>query len=467
MSASPFDLHDLLRWTGGAQLAGRSEARLTGVSIDTRSVQPGQLFVAIRGPNHDSHRYLAQAAEAGAAALLVESEHFDPSRLAPELPVVGVLDSVAALGAVAAAHRARFDGAVVAITGSSGKTTTKEMCAAVLSVAGPCLKTEGNLNNEFGLPLTLLRREDRHQRVVVEVGMNHRGEIAKLAAIARPTIAAVTNVGIAHIEFLGSQDEIGHEKGDLYASLGPDGVAVVNRDDPRVCSEAAAKAPGACVGFGLSDADVHASNVRFEDGGFSFTLATPEGRAPVHVAGLGDTTVINALAAAAVGVAARVPLGEIVTGLGRYEPPKGRMAQRRLESGATVIDDSYNANPQSLHAALQSLARLAEKGRSVAVVGDMGELGELAESAHQDAGKWVAELGIDFLFAFGERAGCVADAARAAGMDAAHIHTGSDHAEVGHRVREILGPEDWVLVKGSRAMKMEKIIESLEAGDPE
>lgn len=465
MSASAFDLRDLLRWSGGAQLSGRSTAELRGVSIDTRNIAEGQLFVAVRGPNHDSHRYLAQAAEAGAAALLVEAEHFDAKGLPSELPVVGVRDTVAALGAVAAGHRARFEGPLVAITGSSGKTTTKEMCAAILGVAAPCLKTEGNLNNQFGLPLTLMRREDRHERVVVELGMNHRGEIAALAAIAMPTVAVVTNVGVAHIEFLGSQDAIGNEKGDIYASLGPDGVAVVNRDDPRACREADEKAPGAVLGFGLKDAEISAEELRFQDAGFAFRLKTPQGSADVHVAGLGDTTVINALAASAAALAAGVPLGEVATGLATYAPPRGRMAPVRLESGATVIDDSYNANPQSLRVALESLARLAATGRSVAVIGDMGELGEHAESAHRDAGAWTAELGIDSLIAFGERAPSVAEAAREAGMQPAQVHTGSDHAEVARQIRELTGPGDWVLVKGSRAMKMEKIIDALDAGE--
>ena len=243
-------------------------------------------------------------------------------------------------------------------------------------------------------------------------------------------------------------------------------MAVVNRDDERVRREAALRAPGRSIGFGLSKAEVSATDVRFDEaGGFEFRLITPEGEASVRVAGLGETTVINALAASAAALAADVPLEEIVTGLARYVPPLGRMVQHRLESGAIVIDDSYNANPESLRAALQSLSRLASGGRSVAVLGDMGELGESARAAHEDAGRWVAELGIDLLFAFGERASCVADAARAAGMGSADIHTGNDHAEIGRRIRKLLEPDDWVLIKGSRAMKMEKIIDSLATGD--
>ena len=464
MSAEPFDLRELIAWSSGAQLAGKATASFGGVSIDTRSLEPGQLFVAIRGPNFDAHEFLPRAAEAGAAGLLVERNHFRSEGLPAQLPVVGVEDCVRALGAVASAHRSRFDGPLVAITGSSGKTTTKEMCAAILAVGAPCLKTTGNLNNEFGLPLTLLRRETQHRRAVVEIGTNHPGEIATLSAIAAPTVAAITNVGVAHVEFLGSRDGIAREKGDIYASLDPEGVAVVNRDDERVCRQAEEKAPGRVVGFGSKQAEVRAEAVRFDDeGGFAFRLVTPSGSAPVRVSGLGDTTVINALAAAACGVAAGVPLAEIATGLDRYVPPQGRMAQRKLANGAVVIDDSYNANPDSLRVALESLARLAKGavGRSIAVVGDMGELGQSAESAHRSAGTWVAELGIDFLFAFGSRAEQVADAARSAGMPAAQIHTGSEHESVAAEILEELAPADWVLVKGSRAMHMEKIVAAL------
>jgi UDP-N-acetylmuramoyl-tripeptide--D-alanyl-D-alanine ligase len=469
VSADPFFLNELIAWSDGTQLAGKATANFDGVSIDTRSIERGQLFVAIAGPNFDAHEFLPRAARAGAAGLLVERDRFQAEGLPSELPVVGVDDCVRALGAVAAAHRARFEGPLVAITGSSGKTTTKEMCAAILGVGAACLQTTGNLNNEFGLPLTLLRRETGHQRAVVEIGTNHPGEIATLAAIAAPTVAAITNVGVAHIEFLGSRDGIAREKGDIYASLSEGGIAVVNRDDPRVCSQAEEKAPGRIVGFGSKQADVRAEAVQFDDeGGFAFRLITPAGSAPVRVAGLGDTTVINALAAAACGVAAGVPLDEIATGLERYVPPRGRMAQRKLANGAVVIDDSYNANPDSLRVALESLARLAKGGggHSVAVVGDMGELGDSAESAHRAAGSWVAELGIDFLFAFGSRAGEVAQAAREGGMQASHVHEGQEHEAVAAQISHQLGSSDWVLVKGSRAMHMEKIVSAL-AGEGE
>jgi UDP-N-acetylmuramoyl-tripeptide--D-alanyl-D-alanine ligase len=461
---SAFQLDDLLRWTGGRLLHGHQPTRFAGVSIDTRTLRAGELFVAIRGTRHDAHDFLTGAVARGAAGLVVESGRGADAELREPLPVVEVADTTRALGDLAAGHRARFEGPVVAITGSSGKTTTKEMCASILSQGGPCLKTEGNLNNEFGLPLTLLRREQRHRSAVVEMGTNHRGEIARLVAIAEPTVALVTNVGTAHIEFLGSREEIAREKGDVFAGLRPEGVAVVNRDDPLVAAEAA-RAPGKLLGYGrLAAAEVSARNVRFVEDGephFEFELETPHGSRALRVNGLGETNVINALAAAAAAMAAGAGLDAAAAGLEACRPIGGRMAQRRLAGDINLIDDSYNANPQSMRAALETLARLGGRSRTAAVLGDMAELGESAPEAHRDIGRLAAELGVDFLVALGERAETLVAGAIAAGMDPARVTAGCDHEDASRRLRQILRPRDWVLVKGSRAMKMERVVEAL------
>jgi UDP-N-acetylmuramoyl-tripeptide--D-alanyl-D-alanine ligase len=459
-----FTTAELVSWTGGEPLAGSGSGseRFRGVSIDTRSLATGDLFVAIVGPQFDAHRFLDTALAAGAGGLVVEAGRSPLPDAAKTLPCVAVPDTTRALGALARGHRSRFEGPVVALTGSSGKTTTKEMCAAVLGASAPCLATEGNLNNEFGLPLTLLRREAEHARVVVELGMNHRGEIARLAEIARPTVAVLTNVGSAHIEHLGSIEEIAAEKGDLFAALDEDGVAVANRDDALV-SEQARRSRCRVLGYGRSaEADVRAEEERFlEQGLYEFSLVTHSGRIPVRVAGLGDTTVINALAAAAAGIACGLELDEVAQGLAAYRPPSGRMTRLELASGATLIDDTYNANPQSMRAALESLARLKGQGRAAAVLGDMGELGESGEEAHVTTGGRTSELGIDFLVVLGERAGSYAKGARKAGMESDRIHEVRDHAEAGRIVRELTGPEDWILVKGSRAARMERVVELL------
>jgi len=467
--SSAFGVRHCLCWTGGEHLSGPAGVAFSEVGIDTRTLARGALFVAIRGPRHDAHLFLGQALERGAAGLMVDRD----AKLEPplgDLPatvaVIAVDDTTTALGALAAGHRRRFKGPVVAITGSNGKTTTKEMCAAILSRRHPCLKTQGNLNNEFGLPLTLLRRSDADRSVVVEVGMNHRGEIARLARIARPTVAVITNVGTAHIGHLGSRDEIAREKGDLFTGLGPDGVAIVNRDDPRV-EEQAARAPGRVVRFGHDpSADVRAEAVRFIDrGAFAFDLITPHGRCAVEVPGLAETAVINALAASAAALEAGATLEDVAAGLAAFQNVGGRMARRELPGRVVLIDDTYNANPQSMRAALESLSQLKGSGRGFAVLGDMGELGDDAEQAHRDVGRWAAELGVDYLIAVGERADAMAGGAAEAGMPADHVHTlvspGDDGEAAGRDVSAILGPRDWVLVKGSRAMHMERVVEAL------
>jgi len=425
-----FSTAELVSWTGGEQLGGSGSECFRGVSIDTRSLAAGDLFIAIVGPHFDAHRFLDQALAAGAGGLVVEAGRGRLPAAAEKLPCVAVPDTTRALGALAQGHRSRFEGPVVALTGSCGKTTTKEMCAAVLGASAPCLKTEGNLNNEFGLPLTLLQREAEHARVVVELGMNQRGEIARLAAIAGPNVAVLTNVGSAHIEHLGSIEEIAAEKGDLFAALDETGVAVANRDDPLVSAQAR-RSRGRILGYGLSpEAEVRAEELRFlDEGSYAFSLVALSQRIPVRVLGLGDTTVINALAAAAAGIACGLELDAIAQGLAAYRPPRGRMTRLELASGATLIDDSYNANPQSMQAALENLARLRGRGRAAAVLGDMGELGDTGEEAHVATGGRASELGIDFLVALGERAGAYAKGAREAGMESDRIHEARDHAE--------------------------------------
>jgi UDP-N-acetylmuramoyl-tripeptide--D-alanyl-D-alanine ligase len=455
----PFRAEELVRWTHGELLAGDPATRFDAVSIDTRTLTPGALFVAVRGPNHDAHDYLDRAVAGGAGGLLVER-----GRPVPEgCPAVAVEDTTEALGALAAGHRAGFRGPLVAITGSNGKTTTKEMCAEILARAGATLRTRGNLNNQFGLPLTLLSREAEQRFAVVELGMNHRGEIAQLARIARPTVGVITNVGTAHIEFLHSQDEIAKEKGDLFASLPEDGIAVANADDPRVTAQAE-RGPARTLFFGRGPgADVRAADVQDDGTRFRFTLLSPQGAIPVEVTGLGDTTVANALAAAAGALAAGASLKNVAEGLAAFAGVSGRMQPRRLAGGLHVIDDSYNANPQSVDAALRSLAHVGGPHRTLAVLGDMGELGDATRDAHRRIGARAAELGIDFLLALGEHAEAVAQGARCGGMAADRVHVEPSHEAAGRRARTLLGSGDWVLVKGSRSMRMERVVEALEA----
>lgn len=458
----PFLARDVVEWTGGDLLQGEQSARFDGASIDSRTVRPAQLFVAIRGPTHDGHLFLADALLAGAAGLLIERGQAPPGDARPGLPIIAVDDTTRSLGALATGHRRGFEGPLVAITGSNGKTTAKEMCAAILSESGSCLKNRGNLNNQFGLPLTLLEREADHRSLVVEIGMNHRGEIAPLAAIARPNVAVITNVGTAHIEFLGSRDEIALEKGDLIAALDEDAVAVLNADDHRVMAQAE-RARARILRFGQhAEAEVRAERITsLGERGFAFDLVTETDRIPVHVAGLGEPTVSNALAASAAALATGAPLRSVGEGLAHYRPMSGRMERVSLPRNIILINDTYNANPQSMEVALRSLADLKGASRGVAVLGDMGELGSSADAAHRAAGALVAELGLDFLFTLGRFATDIAEGATRAGMDPHRVHVNTSHDETSQELRRILQGNDWVLVKGSRSMQMERVVEAL------
>ncbi len=456
----PFTTREVLDWTAGQLARGRAETLFAGVSTDTRADVSGCLFVALVGANHDAHAFVNQALTAGATGVLVERA--DAAGAETSGVVIVVPDTTRALGALAAGHRAGFAGPVVAITGSNGKTTTKEMCASILGVGGPCLKNRGNLNNEIGLPLTLLEREATHRTLVVELGMNHRGEIARLAAIARPTVGLITNVGTAHIEHLGSREAIAEEKGDLIAALPPEAIAVLNADDALVCAQAA-RTKARVVRFGQAeDADVRAERITaLGERGFAFDLLADGARMAVQIAGLGDSTVPNALAAAAGALAAGASLDQVAEGLGRYRPVGGRMERVALPRNIILINDTYNANPQSMRVALESLAKLKGGSRGIAVLGEMGELGEAALAAHRATGTLVAKLGLDQLFALGEHAEALAEAAIEAGMAAERVHVGGSHAEVADAVRELLQGNDWVLVKGSRSMRMERVVEAL------
>jgi UDP-N-acetylmuramoyl-tripeptide--D-alanyl-D-alanine ligase len=455
-----FCVGDAVRWTGGTLVCGDEVATLSGVSIDSRTVERGALFHAIAGPSHDGHDFLENALDRGAAALIVERGRALPD--APAVPIIAVEDTTRALGTLAAGHRSEFHGPVVAITGSNGKTTTKEMCAAILSVRAPCHRTPGNLNNQYGLPLTLLGRSEADRALVVELGMNRRGEIAQLLEIAKPTVGVITNVGTAHIEFLESREEIAREKGDLIAHLPAEGTAILNADDPLVLAQRN-RTSARVISFGTAiDADVRGGDIEWiDDRGYRLELETPEGIGTVEVQGLGPTTIINALAAAAAALAVGASVADITKGLANYQGIKGRLERRELSGGITLVDDTYNANPQSMEAALRLLAELKGAHRAVAIIGDMGELGITAEAAHREAGRLAAALGIDFLIALGTRAQTIVTGALDSGMDPAHVVVASDHADASERACGFLRERNTVLVKGSRSMRMERVVEAI------
>jgi UDP-N-acetylmuramoyl-tripeptide--D-alanyl-D-alanine ligase len=464
--SAPATAARLCEWTHGHLLRGRDDQRFEATVIDSREATTGALFVAIVGPNHDAHRFVPEVLTQGAAGVVVRADRI-PQELAPgEGFVVAVEDTTHALADLARGHRREFSGPLIGITGSNGKTTTKELCAGVLQAVGPTLSTRGNLNNEFGLPLTLLRRESQDVFAVVEMGMNHRGEIASLAAIAEPTVGVLTNVGTAHIEFLGSREAIAEEKGDLLAALPPEGVAVVGRDDPLAYAQSE-RTSARVLSFGRSAAaDLRASGIRFvDDGAFVFELESPFGRGEVRVPGLAETIVDNALAAAGGAFAAEVSFDAVVHGLAAHRGVAGRMQPHPLAGDVLVIDDSYNANPQSMRNALETLGRLQTSGRRFAVLGEMGELGDATDEAHREAGRLAGQLGLDGLFVLGDSAERVAAGARESGLASDRIYLEASHEAIAEKLRDRLGKGDLVLIKGSRAARMERVIAGLEADE--
>ena len=426
------------------------DVRFEGVSTDSRSVEPGNLFVALVGERFDGHEYLAQAAGRGAAAAAVCRE------VPAELPLVRVADTRRALGRLAAFWRRRFEIPLVAVTGSNGKTTVKEMTAAILGAGREVLATRGNLNNDIGVPLTLFRLDERHRAAVIEMGANHPGEIAWLTTIAAPTVAVITNAGPAHLEGFGSLEGVAEAKGEIYSGLRPGGTAVVNADDAFADLWRSLAAPRDVLTFGLDRPADLSADWRPAGGGSRLSLRTPWGYAELELPLPGRHNVMNALAASAAALAAGASLDEVVQGLGGMRAVSGRLQFLAGIAGARIIDDTYNANPASLGAALEVLA--ATPGEHWLVLGDMGELGPGAAELHAEAGRQAAASGVSRLFALGELAG---EAARAFG---GHARAYRDREALLGDLREAMHGDLVILVKGSRRMRMEQVVEALTGG---
>jgi len=452
------EIRQVARMTGGRIFPPAAQAVVTGISTDSRTLRSGDLFVPLRGKNFDGHDYLLQAARRGAAACLSE----DVIAGFP-IPVVGVADTLQALGDLAAGFRQAFSGPVVAVTGSSGKTTTKDMLAGILACAGPGLATEGNFNNLVGLPLTLLKLKPRHRWAVLEMGMSARGEIARLARIAAPGIGVVTNIGAAHLEALENLEGVARAKGELFAALPPGGTAVINADDPRVLQLPVANGVRRVTYGCAPEATVRAEGIVTDGRALRFDLLLENDRHPVRLTVAGRHNVANALAAAAAAFALGHDGAAIVRGLEAFRPRSGRMELVSLANGCRLLDDSYNANPLSVRAALGTLAE-SGGARKIAVLGDMLELGEAAADLHREIGREAAARA-DAVIALGERAGDIASGAREGGLAAARVRVVADHAEAVAVLREWMRPGDWVLIKGSRGMRMEKIGAELRVTD--
>lgn len=434
-------------------LAGRvltADSRFDGVSIDSRAIKPGQLFIALTGPRFDGHDYLNDVAAKGAVAALVEREVTNST-----LPQLQVLDTRQALGELGALNRAAYLNPVAAITGSSGKTTVKEMLASILRTRGPVLATRGNLNNDLGVPLTLLELAAEHTAAVIELGASRIGEIAYTVGMTKPHVAVINNAGSAHVGEFGGPEKIVEAKGEILEGLDADGVAVLNLDDKAFDIWKKRAAGRQVLSFALNDsrADFHATDLARDARGCpSFTLHSPQGVEQVQLNLLGNHNVANALAAAAAAHALGVSLFGIAAGLNAVQPVKGRAVAQLATNGMRVIDDSYNANPASMCAAIDILAGFS--GRTVLVLGDIGELGEWAEQGHHDVGAYASGK-VSALYAVGPM---MAHAVAAFGEQARHFANQAD-------LIAALGAEHdtntTILIKGSRSAAMENVVAAL------
>ena len=451
MTERMLNLKQAADWIGG-RLVGDGAVEVRRVHSDTRTLEPGDLFVALRGERFDANDFLADARAKGAVAAIAQ-----PGKLPAGMPGIEVDDSKLALGELAHAWRKQYKLPLIAVTGSNGKTTVTQMIAAILRAWHPenHLATQGNLNNDIGLPLTLLRLRAAHRVGVIELGMNHPGEIAYLSRIAAPTVALVNNAQREHQEFMATVEAVAQENGSVFAALPPTGVAVFPAGDPFTMLWTGLADARPCMTFGDapgSDADVRLAAAEWQQGQWQVQAQTPAGAVAFRLQVAGRHNVRNALAAATCALAAGVPLKAIVRGLESFEPVKGRSRALAVQLGGrtlTVVDDSYNANPDSVRAAIDVLAELP--GPRLLVLGDMGEVGNQGPAFHAEVGDHARQRGIEQLFTLGEQA---------QGMKGRHF---PDIEALNAAVLQALGQAESVLVKGSRFMKMERVVEAISA----
>ena len=461
----PWNVSDILEATDGILMSGNRKKTFTGISIDSRTASSANLFVAIKGEKHDGHNFIEEVIQRGVQGFVVSGSKTDvlnhKIEIFQNVAVIRVKDTTKALGDLARFNRVRSKIFVAAITGSNGKTTTRKMTTAVVNRRYSTLSSHGNFNNQIGLPLTLLNLNSEHRWAVLEMGANHPGEIATLANICRPDIGVITNVGPAHLEGFGSLDGVALAKGELFDHMAPEGVAVLNAEDARVAGMAA-RAPGKVLYYGTSKkAHIRASNILEQQGGSSFTLELPDERISIYLKIPGSFMVLNALAAAAVGYQIGLDAAEIRDALeNNFKPARARMNVLKTESGIHVIDDTYNANPDSMAGALKTLKSLRGRQRSAFVAGDMLELGEHAPFLHEKIGRIAADVKVTRLYAAGTYAGKIAEGALSGGMSEEDILLGTKE-EILSDLKNWLRAGDWVLVKGSRGMGMEQVVNGL------
>jgi UDP-N-acetylmuramoyl-tripeptide--D-alanyl-D-alanine ligase len=458
-------LDEILTATGGKAEGPPKASRFDEIVTDSNKVKTGSVFVALKGERFDGHRFVKDAISRGSGCLLVHQSL--RSADLGSVTVVKVPDTLRALGDLAHFRREQYGPKVLAITGSNGKTTTKEMLAAILQrasldrqpLAGRVLKTEGNFNNLVGLPLTLLRLRRRHRVVVVEMGTNRPGEIGRLAEIAAADLAIITSVAPAHLEGLNSLAGVAKEKGALFGGMRAGGTIVVNLDDPRV-RRLGERFSGNKITYGQGGQISAESGSLLASGAMRFTLRAGHQRAHVRLNFVGQHNIANALGAAAMAYSLGTPLPVIRRGLESVKPYSMRMQIERWR-GIGIINDAYNANPASMMAAIKTLVQMNSCGERIAVLGDMFELGKQSQREHLRLGNQLARAGLDRAYLLGERAPDVRKGALRAGMKSDQVIVGESHSDIGRRLRDRLKKGDWLLIKGSRGMKMETVLSEL------
>ena len=454
---NPLPLSQIAQLAGGSLSSGDPNAVVSKVSTDSRTLKPGELFVALRGDNFDAHHFVESVAQAGAAGAIVELSW--NGNVPENFALIRVEDTLRAYQQLAAAYRRSLSLSVVAITGSNGKTSTKDFTAAVLARRFRVTKTEGNFNNHVGLPRTMLEASTHDEVAAWEIGMNHPGEIAALAKLATPDVAIITNIGVAHIEFMGSRERIAEEKGALAEAIAADGTVILNADDPFT-ERIAARARGKVVLAGINSGAIRADQISQSGVGTDFTILEGAHHCRAQLPVPGMHMVQNALLAVAAGRAFGLSLEDCAAGLVAAPLTKARLQIKEV-GGVQFLDDSYNANPDSMKAALHTLVELDSDGKRIAVLGEMRELGAESERGHSEVGETAAALKIDHLIVIGETAAAIADGATRAGLqNTAVVSSTSEAADLLH---DIVVPGDLVLIKGSRAARTEEVIEHFAA----
>jgi UDP-N-acetylmuramoyl-tripeptide--D-alanyl-D-alanine ligase len=438
---------------------GTVDGSVSGVSTDSRNAAPEDVFIALKGERFDGHDFVHAVAARGVRAFIVGKSWLSGHEAPQGSCTIAVDDTLRALGDLAAFYRSRFSLPVIGVTGSNGKTTTKEMLASILAAGGTGLKTVGNLNNLIGLPKMLLQLNSDHKWAVLEMGMSELGEIDRLAEIARPDIGIITNALPAHLETLGTVETVARAKGELFLRLENSGTAVFNADDPLI-SRCPSSAGAARLSFGLGKADVRAENIENHGKmGQTFNLCLPGSELPVTLRAFGVHNVYNALAASAAAFALGMDSGQIRTGLEAFSPFDKRFSLEEI-GGIVLIDDSYNANPGSMKAALMTLRDIKEECRAIAVLGDMLELGDSSVAAHEETGRLAASC-VERLFVIGEMSDAVAGGAIKGGLAPEAIFRAGEHSELLNLLLNTIEDGDYILVKGSRGMKMETVAEGI------